>query len=192
MFQCNKYNLKFHNSFGIEARCKSFIEYSSVDELRDVVIMLRERSEAPILHIGGGNNLLFTKDYDGTVLHSGLRGIELLQENDEYVIVRVAAAEDWDGFVGTCVERGWHGLENLSLIPGEVGASAVQNIGAYGVEVCRFIESVETMDAQTGRARTFHPDECRYGYRSSIFKNDEWFSADFSTGPLYYNGIPLT
>lgn len=166
------YNLKRHNSFGIDCTCRRFVEYSSVEELQAIVRELQEISHARVLHIGGGNNLLFTKDYDGIVLHSGLRGIELLSADGETLLVRAMAGEDWDEFVGYCTARGWHGLENLSLIPGEVGASAVQNIGAYGVEVCNLIERVEAVDAQTGSVRVFAPEECMYGYRSSIFKHE--------------------
>lgn len=126
----------------------------------------------PYLHIGGGSNLLFTKDYPGTVLHSLIGGIEVLSENDEEVLLRVGAGVQWDDFVSYCVEHDWYGVENLSLIPGEVGASAVQNIGAYGVEVKDLITSVETVNIR-GEERVYSVDECGYAYRKSIFKQPE-------------------
>ena len=172
MTDIHHYNLKEHNSFGISAECRRFIEYSSIGELQDIISEIANLNEPRVLHIGGGNNLLFTKDFDGIVLHSAIRGIEHLQTEGDEVLVRAGAGEDWDEFVGHCVEQGWYGLENLSLIPGEVGASAIQNIGAYGAEVCNNIKYVEAIDAQTGQKRIFEASECRYGYRSSIFKHE--------------------
>ena len=165
-------SLKCNNSFGIDARCRRYIEYNSVEELQVVVREIFAKSEPRILHIGGGNNLLFTQDYDGIILHSAVRGVQIVSSAKDLVLVKAGAAEDWDDFVSYCVENGWYGLENLSLIPGEVGASAVQNIGAYGVEACNFINSIEAVDAQTGEIRVFSLEECRYGYRSSIFKHE--------------------
>lgn len=124
------------------------------------------------LHIGCGSNLLFEKDYEGTVLHSRIGGVEVTAEDDERVSVRVGAGVIWDDFVACCVERGWYGAENLSLIPGEVGASAVQNIGAYGVEVKDLISSVETINIR-GEKRVYQNNECEYAYRKSLFKKPE-------------------
>ena len=126
----------------------------------------------PFLHIGGGSNLLFTKDYDGLILHSRIGGIEVTAEDSQTVSLRVGAGVVWDDFVACCVEHGWYGAENLSLIPGEVGASAVQNIGAYGVEVKDLITAVETVNVQ-GYGRVYSVEECEYAYRSSIFKRPE-------------------
>ncbi len=126
----------------------------------------------PFLHIGGGSNLLFTKDYDGLILHSRIEGIEVTEEDDRFVSVRVGAGVVWDDFVAYCVEHGWYGAENLSLIPGEVGASAVQNIGAYGVEVKDLITAVETVNIQA-EERVYLVEECGYTYRNSIFKRPE-------------------
>ena len=124
----------------------------------------------PFFCIGRGSNLLFTKKrYDWTFLHSALRTIEVIYENRNWVEVRVGSGVLWDDFVQRCVENGWYGTENLSLIPGEVGAAAVQNIGAYGVEVCDLIDSVETMDIY-GVKRVYKASECGYSYRDSIFK----------------------
>lgn len=122
------------------------------------------------LHIGCGSNLLFVKDYEGMVLHSCIGGMEVTAEDDGQVHVRVGAGVVWDDFAAYCVEQGWYGAENLSLIPGEVGAAAVQNIGAYGVEVKDLIESVETVNIR-GEKRTYRKDECEYAYRKSLFKS---------------------
>jgi UDP-N-acetylmuramate dehydrogenase len=164
------YSLLAHNTFGIDVKAARFLEYHSVDELRGMIAggLITE----PYLHIGSGSNLLFTKDYPGTVLHSCIGGIEVLGETDDEVRVRVGAGVEWDGFVAECVRRGWYGAENLSLIPGEVGASAVQNIGAYGVEAKDLITSVMTMNIR-GEERVYAADECRYAYRKSIFKSAE-------------------
>ena len=164
------YSLLSHNTFGIDVKAACFLEYRSVEELHELIA--RELITMPYLHIGGGSNLLFTKDYLGTVLHSLIGGIEVLSENDEEVLLRVGAGVQWDDFVSYCVEHDWYGVENLSLIPGEVGASAVQNIGAYGVEVKDLITSVETVNIR-GEERVYSVDECGYAYRKSIFKQPE-------------------
>ena len=164
------YSLLSHNTFGIDVKAACFLEYRSVEELHELIA--RELITMPYLHIGGGSNLLFTKDYPGTVLHSLIGGIEVLSENDEEVVLRVGAGVQWDDFVSYCVEHDWYGVENLSLIPGEVGASAVQNIGAYGVEVKDLITSVETVNIR-GEERVYSVDECGYAYRKSIFKQPE-------------------
>lgn len=162
------YSLLAHNTFGIDVKAACFLEYHSVDELRGLI----EQGfiVEPYLHIGGGSNLLFTKDYPGTILHSCIDGMEVVDENDEEVQVRVGAGVEWDRFVAECVQRGWYGAENLSLIPGEVGASAVQNIGAYGVEVKDLITSVMTVNIR-GEERVYSVEECKYAYRNSIFKS---------------------
>ena len=123
------------------------------------------------LHIGAGSNLLFTKDYPGMILHSAIKGFEVVGENEEEVLVRAGAGEVWDDFVAYAVEKGWYGAENLSLIPGEVGASAVQNIGAYGVEAKDLIVKVDTLEVETGKERVFGNEECGYAYRESVFKH---------------------
>ncbi|WP_455591858.1 UDP-N-acetylmuramate dehydrogenase [Bacteroides sp.] len=164
------YPLLAHNTFGIEATAACFIEYKSVAELRKLIAAGQIKS--PFLHIGGGSNLLFTKDYDGVILHSNIGGIEITAETDEEVTLRVGAGVVWDDFVAYCVERRWYGAENLSLIPGEVGAGAVQNIGAYGVEVKDLITNVETVNID-GVERVYPLGECMYAYRNSIFKRPE-------------------
>ncbi|WP_308760925.1 UDP-N-acetylmuramate dehydrogenase [uncultured Bacteroides sp.] len=161
---------KIPNTFGIDVTAARFLEYSSEDELRKLIA--EGRVIAPVLHVGGGSNLLFVKDYEGTILHSRIDALEITAEDEERVSVRVGAGVVWDDFVALCVERHWYGAENLSLIPGEVGASAVQNIGAYGVEVKDLITSVETINME-GEKRVYRVDECSYSYRKSLFKQPE-------------------
>lgn len=164
------YSLLPYNTFGIDVSASRFLEYASVAELKEYIA--QGAVTTPFLHIGGGSNLLFTKDYDGLILHSRIGGIEVTAEDSQIVSLRVGAGVVWDDFVACCVEHGWYGAENLSLIPGEVGASAVQNIGAYGVEVKDLITAVETVNVQ-GYGRVYSVEECEYAYRSSIFKRPE-------------------
>lgn len=164
------YSLLPYNTFGIDVSASRFLEYASVAELKEYIA--QGAVTTPFLHIGGGSNLLFTKDYDGLILHSRIGGIEVTVEDSQTVSLRVGAGVVWDDFVACCVEHGWYGAENLSLIPGEVGASAVQNIGAYGVEVKDLITAVETVNVQ-GYGRVYSVEECEYAYRSSIFKRPE-------------------
>ena len=165
------YSLLPYNTFGMDVKAARFVEYESVNEL---LCFLKEwkAQKIPLLHVGRGSNLLFVSDYQGTVLHSGIKGMQVVSETDEWVEIRVGAGEVWDDFVDYTVKQGWYGAENLSLIPGEVGASAVQNIGAYGVEAKDLIVSVETIAVNDGIARIFNQDECGYAYRESVFKRE--------------------
>ena len=163
-------NKKIPNTFGFDVKAASYADYDSVEELENLIAC--GCIVSPFLHIGCGSNLLFEKDYEGTVLHSRIGGVEVTAEDDERVSVRVGAGVIWDDFVACCVERGWYGAENLSLIPGEVGASAVQNIGAYGVEVKDLISSVETINIR-GEKRVYQNNEWEYAYRKSLFKKPE-------------------
>lgn len=164
------YSLAQHNTFGIDAKCSRFIEFSSVAEAKEAVRGLSDK-DMPLLLLGGGSNLLLTKDFHGTVLHSAIKGISSTFI-DGGVFVRCGSGEVWDDVVAYCVEQGWHGMENLSLIPGEVGASAVQNIGAYGAEVKDIIYKVEAIEISTGKSCFFTNAECEYSYRKSRFKED--------------------
>lgn len=159
------YSLRPFNTFGMDVRASTFIEYGSADELRSVLPIA-----GACLHIGRGSNLLFTRDYNGTVLHSAILGREIVAEQGDEVIVRVGSGELWDDFVQWALSKGLSGVENLSLIPGEVGAAAVQNIGAYGAEVADVIERVEAIELRTGQQRTFANADCHYAYRHSVFK----------------------
>ncbi len=185
MKDIRNYSLLAHNTFGIDACCRRFLEYDTVEEARQIVTSLTA-ADRPLLILGGGSNLLLTGDYQGTVLHSAIRGIEVLDnetvaktENDEsllnpdLVFLRCGSGEVFDDVVAYAVEHGYHGAENLSIIPGEVGASAVQNIGAYGVEAKDIIYKVEAVEIATGKVMVFDNHDCQYSYRQSKFKH-EW------------------
>ena len=166
----HNYPLLAHNTFGMDVEASVFVEYESVTELKEILLH-QLCPEGKWLHIGGGSNLLFTGDFDGMILHSAIKGFEVVSENEDEVLVRAGAGEVWDDFVAYTVEKGWYGAENLSLIPGEVGASAVQNIGAYGVEAKDLIVKVDTLEVETGKERVFGNDDCGYAYRESVFKH---------------------
>lgn len=166
MIDQKNYSLLRHNTFGIDAKCKRFIEYSSVEEAQQVAEMITD-ADQPLLILGGGSNLLLTGDYNGTVLHSGIR---FLEQTDE-CHVRCGSGFIWDDVVDYCVANNLYGAENLSIIPGEVGASAVQNIGAYGAEAKDLIECVEAVEIDTGQICRFTNTECAYSYRQSKFKH---------------------
>lgn len=166
MIDQENYSLLRHNTFGIDAKCKRFIEYSSVEEAQQVAGMITD-ADQPLLILGGGSNLLLIGDYNGTVLHSGIR---FLEQTDE-CHVRCGSGFIWDDVVDYCVANNLYGAENLSIIPGEVGASAVQNIGAYGAEAKDLIECVEAVEIETGQICRFTNTECAYSYRQSKFKH---------------------
>ena len=154
-----------YNTFGIDVKAKRFIEYYSLDELRDV---LQANRNEQILHIGQGSNLLFTKDFDGIILHSGMARARFIDDET----VEAQNGLRLDDLIAQLTDMGYSGMEKLSLIPGEVGASAVQNVGAYGVEAKDVIIRVNTLDIQTLEERVFTNDECRFGYRDSAFKHE--------------------
>lgn len=158
------------NTFGIEAKAARLVEFSSVDALVD---FLAGGFSGKSLVIGGGSNLLFVNDFDGTVFHSRIMDIDVVAESGDSVLLRVGSGVNWDALVAYTVEKGWCGLENLSLIPGEVGASAVQNVGAYGVEAGDLIEKVETVRIADAVACSFTKADCDFAYRHSIFKAAE-------------------
>ncbi len=180
MIDEKNYSLLKHNTFGMDVKCDRFIEFSSTDE---VIEMLPSVSNGDYIIIGGGSNVLFTKDFHGTVIRSGITGIQE-ELHDDHVIVRCGSGENWDGIVAYCVSKNYYGAENLSLIPGDVGASAVQNIGAYGSEVKDIIETVEAVEIATGNTFTFSNDDCQYAYRHSRFKT-EWLNRFFITHVSY-------
>ena len=158
------------NTFGMKVKARCFIEYDSVADLVDIEF---EELARPVLHIGGGSNLLFTDDFKGTVLHSKIDFIEILDEPSNEVLVSVGAGVVFDDFCAWAAKEGLWGVENISYIPGEVGASAVQNIGAYGVEVKDVIRRVYCYDTVEEEFVNFSVEECGYGYRDSIFKDPE-------------------
>lgn len=159
-----------YNTFGMDVKANRFVEYETLQELQSL-LSDKNRFSSPYLHIGGGSNLLFTGDYSGLVLHSSIKGFSIENETEEWVEIKAGAGEVWDDFVAFTVENGWYGAENLSLIPGEVGASAVQNIGAYGVEAKDIISKVYAVSVDDASLRIFTNDECMYSYRESIFKH---------------------
>lgn len=171
MKDLNNYNLLTHNTFGIAGLCRRFVEFDSVNEVQSFVRTLTE-ADQPLLIIGSGSNLLLTRDFAGTVLHSAIKGREVVKRNDESVWLRCGSGETWDDIVAYAVDNGWYGAENLSLIPGEVGACAVQNIGAYGAEAKNLITKVEAVEIATGNVVEINNEECHYAYRQSRFKND--------------------
>ena len=154
-----------YNTFGVDAKAKLFIEYYSLDELRQV---LKDHKGERILHIGQGSNLLFTKDFDGIILHSGMARAKFLDDET----VEAQNGLRLDDMIAQLTDMGYCGLEKLSLIPGEVGASAVQNVGAYGCEAKDVIIRVHTLDVETLEERVFTNAECRFGYRDSAFKHE--------------------
>jgi len=164
--------LKIQNTFGIEASCRRYLEYATTDEAVSVAQDLR-REASRFLIVGAGSNLLPTSDFDGTVVHSVVRGISLMEQPDGSALLRCGSGETWDDVVAWTVDRGFADLANLSLIPGEVGASAVQNIGAYGAEACQFIHDIRAVDITTGQSVVIPNADCHYGYRDSLFKH-EW------------------
>ncbi|MBR4263725.1 MAG: UDP-N-acetylmuramate dehydrogenase [Paludibacteraceae bacterium] len=158
-----------HNTFRMDVKARVFAEYSSVEELR--ALLERYRGEK-ILHIGAGSNLLFTKDFDGVVLHSAMCRARCVSEDNDHVWIEADSGLVMDELIDQLCDMGISGLENLSYIPGEVGASAVQNVGAYGVEAKDVIETVRALAKEDGSERVFTNAECRYGYRDSVFKNE--------------------
>ena len=165
------YSLEKHNTFHLPVKTRWFMEYATEEELGRI---LRDEyfQECFSLHIGGGSNLLFINDFNGIILHSQIKGMQIVEDTDDTVLLRIGAAEIWDDVVAYAVSNGWGGIENLSLIPGEAGAAAIQNIGAYGVEIKDVIEKVETYNQLSFEKRVFTNEECLYGYRDSYFKNE--------------------
>lgn len=166
------YSLKNYNTFGIDVKCRYFVESDTESEFLEFVSSYELKPEE-IMVLGEGSNFLFTDDFDGTVFYPTMKGMEIVEENDEHVWVKVGAGEVWDDFVAWAVEQGYGGVENLSLIPGHVGAAPVQNVGAYGMEAGDTIERVEAIQIEKARKETISAADCRFAYRDSIFKG-EW------------------
>lgn len=163
--------LKPFNTFGIRANARHFVSLSASDDLFELQQTDLFKNE-PRLILGGGSNVLLTHDFNGLVIHNNLKGIQSTHETDETITLKVASGEVWHPFVMHCVQHNWGGVENLSLIPGTMGAAPMQNIGAYGVEVQEVIDYVEGINLTSGLHRVFNRDECRFGYRESIFKHE--------------------
>jgi len=167
-FQKN-FSLRPYNTFGINVQSKQFIGIKNTEELKYV---LSQKKDKKILIIGGGSNLLLTRDFEGLTLRIESRGIEIIKEDEESVTVKVAAGENWHEFVLWCLENDLGGLENLALIPGSVGAAPIQNIGAYGAELKYVFSSCEAISVSNGAMKTFSKAACQFRYRNSIFKNE--------------------
>ena len=169
MIRIPSFDLSSRNTFGMKVSCALYIEYSSVEELKSI---LAGELPQPVFHIGGGSNLLFRGDFPGTVLHSAIKGMDFIGDGED-VIAEVGAGVVFDDFVAESCRRGLWGVENLSLIPGEAGASAVQNIGAYGVEAGDVIDKVFCIEVSGGNEVVFAAADCAYGYRDSRFKHEK-------------------
>jgi len=163
--------LKSYNTFGIEATARYFAAFSSVNDLQEL-IAARQESGLPELILGGGSNILFTQDFNGWLLKNEIKGITVIKEDNDYVYVKAGAGENWHGFVQHCIGLNLAGLENLSLIPGNVGASPMQNIGAYGVEIKDVFYELEALHLEDKAMVTFSNADCDFGYRESVFKKE--------------------
>lgn len=162
-------SLKSYNTFGIDVTAKVFASFSSLEELKESFDKSIPATDPPLI-LGGGSNILFTKDYDGLVLKNELKGVEVINEDSEHIYVKAAAGENWHQLVMFCVENNYAGLENLSLIPGNVGASPMQNIGAYGVEIKDVFFELEAFNINDKTVEKFSAPACEFGYRESVFK----------------------
>ena len=163
------YSLKNYNTFGIEAKAKKFVEVTNVEELSEVL----QNYPEPKFLLGGGSNMLLTQDIDALVIYLNLKGKEIIKEDDDYAWVRAQAGENWHEFVLFCIDNNLGGIENMSLIPGNVGTTPVQNIGAYGTEIKDTFDSCEALHIESQELRQFNNVDCKFGYRESVFKNDE-------------------
>ncbi len=161
-------SLRNYNTFRIDINAKSFARFNSLEALEEV---LSTQHNQKILILGGGSNILFTKDYEGLVIKNEMKGITEMHEDEEYVFIKVGAGENWHQFVRYTIDKGWGGLENLSFIPGTVGAAPIQNIGAYGVEFESVLWSIEAYHFKDKRVVNFTKSDCEFGYRNSVFKN---------------------
>lgn len=165
-------SLRPYNSFGFDAVAKQFAEINAISDLQALIQSGALQCQKTLI-LSGGNNILFQNEvFDGIVVYINTKGIETLREDGNEIVVRAQAGEDWPDFVRFCVGKGWHGVENLAHIPGKVGAAPVQNIGAYGMELKDSFLQCEAMDLSTGESKVFTKEECRFGYRESVFKGE--------------------
>ncbi len=163
-------SLKHFNTFKLDAQARYYVHIKDIQTLRSPLVSGQLRN-SPWLILGGGSNLLFVQDFEGLVVHMAIEEVTLVKEDQDHAWVKAGAGIDWHALVLYCVAQGYAGIENLSLIPGTVGAAPVQNIGAYGVELSDVFESLEAMEVKTGAIHTFSKADCAFGYRDSIFKN---------------------
>lgn len=163
-------SLKPYNTFGIEVKSRYFVECSHIHDLCDAVHFAK-KNKLQVLILGGGSNILFTKDFEGMVVRITLKGVQIVKYNEDFVWVKAQAGENWNSLVEYTVAQNWGGIENLTLIPGTVGAAPIQNIGAYGVELQESFETLEAFHLDTGEVHQFDKKDCKFGYRESVFKN---------------------
>jgi UDP-N-acetylmuramate dehydrogenase len=163
------FDLKAFNSLALPAKAEFFCSIDTVTQLQQAITYANQQ-KLKITPIGGGSNLVLAGDLSGLVLHINLKGVSTVSETDDSIVVSVAAGEDWHEFVTLCLNNGWHGLENLALIPGNMGAAPIQNIGAYGIELGQFLQSVDVVNTETGQPEVLTHKDCEFGYRTSIFK----------------------
>lgn len=160
-------SLKYYNTFGINVNAKRFVSIESIADLREILV-----KETNVFILSGGSNLLLTSDINKLTLHIALKGVAVVKETQNYAYIEVKAGENWHEFVLWCIENDFGGLENLSLIPGNVGTSPMQNIGAYGVEIKDTFHQLEAIEIENGKLHTFTNQQCKFGYRNSVFKNE--------------------
>ncbi|WP_250253992.1 UDP-N-acetylmuramate dehydrogenase [Chryseobacterium sp. Marseille-Q3244] len=165
------FSLQPYNTFGVNAQAKYFVEINSIEELKDALTFSKENT-LPLLFLGGGSNILLTKDFDGLAIKLNLKGITEKEVNENEILVTAKAGENWHEFVMYCLNKNYGGLENLSLIPGNVGTSPMQNIGAYGTEIKDVFVNCQVLDLENLELSTFDLEKCRFGYRDSIFKQE--------------------
>ncbi len=165
----SNFSLKDYNTFNIDAKSDKFISINSEGELID--FLSQHKKKENIFFLGGGSNVLFSKDYNGTIIHISIKGKKIIEELDDKIIIEVSSGENWHEFVKWSIENNYGGIENLSLIPGNVGAAPIQNIGAYGVELKDVFDSCKVLSIDSNKIKVFNKDECDFKYRSSVFKS---------------------
>ena len=167
----SNFSIKDYNTFNIDVKSNKFISINTEDQL--INYLTQNKGQEDIFFLGGGSNVLFSKDYNGTIVHLSLKGKEIIEESDDNIIVEVCSGENWHEFVMWAIENNYGGIENLSLIPGNVGAAPIQNIGAYGVELKDVFDSCRVLSRESNEIEHFNKDKCEFNYRSSIFKSKE-------------------
>ena len=163
-------SLKKYNSFNIDVNAKEFVEVNSKDELIEIANKTKDKN---VLYLGGGSNILFTRDFDGIVIHLNIKGVQFEKTNSDETVVQANAGENWNNFVEFCIKNNLGGIENLSMIPGNVGSAPVQNIGAYGVELKDVFLTCEVFDKNDFSIKTYNLEDCKFEYRNSIFKENK-------------------